>query len=116
MRKKNYGTISGLLLGLFSIFGAYLMEGGSFKALFMLPAMIIVFGGTFAAVIIGFGFNRFRKIFFLIKLAYFPKKYEVKNRFDIFTVWQLIGRMDFSIENKLTDLITIFPKNDAIYA
>ncbi len=112
MRKKNFGTVSGLFLGLVSIFGAYLMEGGSFKALFMLPAMIIVFGGTFAAVIIGFGFERFRKLFFLIKIAYFPRKYDVKKSIDIFSDMAIIIRRDgiLAIEKQINRFDHYFPK------
>jgi chemotaxis protein MotA len=73
---KKYNTVNGLLLGVASIFGAFFLEGGSFKALFLLPPIIIVFGGTFSAVIIGFGYENFKKLFSLIKLAYFPKKHD----------------------------------------
>ena len=52
---KKYGAVNGLLLGIISIFGAYLVEGGSIKALFLIAPIVIVFGGTFAATIIGFG-------------------------------------------------------------
>ena len=73
---KKYSAINGLVLGIFSIFGAFLLEGGSVNALFLIPPLIIVFGGTFAAVIIGFGYENFLKMFRLIKLAYFPVKSE----------------------------------------
>lgn len=71
-------TIGGLLLGIFSIFGAFFWEGGAFSALFLIPPIIVVFGGTFAAIIIGFGLDKFKKIIKLISLAYFPKKYNVR--------------------------------------
>ena len=55
-------TLIGILLGLVSIFGAYLWEGGSFQILFMLPAMLIVFGGTLAAGIAGSTWKQFKKL------------------------------------------------------
>lgn len=73
---RKFGTVNGLLLGVFSIFGSFFLEGGSFEALFLIPPIFIVFGGTFAAVLIGFGMESFKRIFVLIRLAYFPKKYE----------------------------------------
>jgi len=76
---KKYSAINGLVLGILSIFGAFLLEGGSVNALFLIPPIIIVFGGTFAAVIIGFGYENFKNMFRLVKLAYFPKKFEPKN-------------------------------------
>ena len=75
---KKYSAFNGLVLGILSIFGAFFLEGGSVNALFLIPPIIIVFGGTFAAVIIGFGFENFRNMFRLIKLAYFPNKFEPK--------------------------------------
>jgi chemotaxis protein MotA len=75
---KRYSTFYGLILGIFSIFGAFVLEGGSVNALFLIPPIIIVFGGTFATVIIGFGYDNFKNMFRLIKLAYFPQKFEPK--------------------------------------
>lgn len=60
---KRSGTILGLMLGVISIFGAFLLEGGSIRALFIVTSIVIVFGGTFAAVIIGFGLDKFKQIF-----------------------------------------------------
>ncbi|MFH1194317.1 MAG: MotA/TolQ/ExbB proton channel family protein [bacterium] len=77
--KLKVGSIHGLILGLVAIFGAFFIEGGSVKALFMWPAILIVFGGTFGAVIIGFGSEKFMRIFPLIKMAYSPKKYNAKD-------------------------------------
>lgn len=75
---KKYSAFNGLVLGILSIFGAFLLEGGSVNALFLIPPIIIVFGGTFAAVIIGFGYDNFINMFRLMKLAYFPQKFEPK--------------------------------------
>ncbi len=75
---KKFSAFNGLILGIFSIFGAFVLEGGSVNALFLIPPIIIVFGGTFAAVIIGFGYENFMNMFKLMKLAYFPQKFEPK--------------------------------------
>ena len=75
---KKFSTINGLVLGILSIFGAFILEGGSVNALFLIPPIIIVFGGTFAAVIIGFGYENFRRLFRLMRLAYFPQRYDPK--------------------------------------
>ena len=42
-----------------AIFGSFLLEGGSIGALILLPAMVIVFGGTFAAAMIGTSLRNF---------------------------------------------------------
>lgn len=109
---KLAGGIVGLFIGLISIFGAFLIEGGSFKALFLIAPILIVFGGTFAATIIGFGLDKFVQIFSLIKIAYFPKTYDLRrlinSYFDISVKVRKEGLL--SIENELETLQYAFPK------
>ena len=66
--------IIGLVLGVFAIFGSFLMEGGNMKAIFMIPGMIIVFVGTAAAAAIGTPERIFFNFPTLMKLALFPPK------------------------------------------
>jgi chemotaxis protein MotA len=96
---RKTGSLNGLLLGLFAIFGAFLLEGGSFSALFLLPPLLIVFGGTFATAIIGFGIERFLNIFSLIKLAYYPKEYNLTD-----LVYQFVG---YSVKSRKEGLLTL---------
>ena len=90
--KKNSGSIYGFIFGIMSIFGAFLFEGGSMKALFLMPAMLIVFGGTFSAVIIGFGMEKFFIMFSLIKKAYFPQVYNTTGLIETFAELAIRGR------------------------
>ncbi|MCU7497129.1 MAG: chemotaxis protein MotA [Ignavibacteria bacterium] len=109
---KKLGGINGLILGVFSIFGAFLIEGGSIKALFLLPPLVVVFGGTFAAVIIGFGFNEFRKIFSLAGLAYFPREYDTTGLIYTFIEFSILARKEglLSLESQLEKLPSSYPK------
>ena len=109
---KKSGSLYGLLFGLVAVFGAYLLEGGSFKALFLFPAMLIVFGGTFSATIIGVGFDKFKKMFSLIRMAYFPPKYDIKQLIDGFIKVSVKSRQEglLAIEGQLNRLIYHFPK------
>ncbi len=109
---RKIGSLNGLLLGILSIFGAFLLEGGAFGALFLIPPLVIVFGGTFSAIIIGFGFDKFKGIFNLITLAYFPKKYNIKELINNLVEFSIISRKEglLSIEKKLDMLEYLFPK------
>ncbi|MDX1701356.1 MAG: MotA/TolQ/ExbB proton channel family protein [Melioribacteraceae bacterium] len=111
MFKRN-GSLYGLFLGLLAVFGAYLIEGGSFKTLFLLPSLIIVFGGTFSATIIGVGTEKFKKILLLIRMAYFPPKYDIKKLIDGFVGISVKSRQEgiLAIENQLNRLLYPFPK------
>ncbi len=110
MRKTS--TLFGLILGIASIFGAFFLEGGAFEKLFLIPPLIVVFGGTFAAVIIGFGFDKFKNILGLIRLAYFPQKYNLKSLINNLVDFSIISRKEglLSIEKELDKLEYVFPQ------
>jgi len=107
---KKLGSVNGLILGVLSVFGAFIWEGGSLNALFLIPPIIIVFGGTFAAVIIGFGFENFMKIFQLIKIAYFPKNYNQQVIIDTLVKLSFKARKEglLSIESEINNIDFFF--------
>jgi chemotaxis protein MotA len=109
---RKASTVSGLLLGILSIFGSFFMEGGSFSALFLLSPILVVFGGTFSAIIIGFGLDRFKNIFTLILLAYFPKKYNINGLINNLVDLSIMSRKEglLSVEKKLDRLEYVFPR------
>lgn len=109
---KKHGSLFGLILGLVAIFGAFFLEGGTPKALFLLPAMIIVFGGTFAATIIGVGLEKFRNFGTLIRIAYNPPKYNIPRLINGFVEVAIKARKDglLAVENDLHKLVYYFPQ------
>ena len=117
MRLK-YGAFIGFGFGIFSIFGAFLIEGGSFQALFLLPPLIIVFGGTFSAVIIGFGLEKFIDAISVVKLAYWPQKYNLVKLINNFIEFSIISRREglLTIEKYIDKLDYTFPKKLIRYA
>jgi len=90
----EFGTIVGLILGLISIFGSFLLEGGTLGALILIPAMLIVFGGTTAAAMIGSPARIFFKIPALIKLALIPPKFNVVETIETIVNYAIIARKD----------------------
>lgn len=116
MKVRSFSVI-GLLIGVFSIFGAFLLEGGSYHALFLVSPLIIVFGGTFAAIIIGFGFDRFINIFKLIKVAYFPKSFNLEELINNFIEISIIIRRNgfLAVEKDIDKLIYPFPQKMVKY-
>ena len=78
-KKPKHGkssTLLGVLIGFLAIFGAFVWEGGPVGTLFMLPAMLIVFGGTIAAGMAGTSAQQVMKIPRLIKIAFFPPVFD----------------------------------------
>jgi len=109
---KRFGAFIGLFLGIGVIFGSFLLEGGSMHALFLIAPILIVFGGTFAAVIIGFGMEEFLMIFELAKKAYFPQKYDNSKLISIYYDFAVKVRKEglLSIEQEMPRLEYLFPK------
>ncbi|MBI5463825.1 MAG: MotA/TolQ/ExbB proton channel family protein [Ignavibacteriales bacterium] len=93
-RSLNIGTIGGLTLGLISIFGSFLLEGGQFGALILIPAMIIVFGGTFAAAMIGSGRGSMNRFFSLIGLVVRPPEYDTNRAIELLVRLSMMARKE----------------------
>ena len=54
----DLATVIGLLLGFGAVLGGMMMEGGNPASLINIPALMIVFGGTFATAFISFPLGR----------------------------------------------------------
>ncbi|MCX7984369.1 MAG: MotA/TolQ/ExbB proton channel family protein [Bacteroidetes bacterium] len=93
-RKLDGATIGGVLLGVISIFGSFLLEGGQIAALILLPAIIIVLGGTIAATMIGTSPKYLATMVKLIKLVVFPPLYNRKAIINELVHYATIARKD----------------------
>jgi chemotaxis protein MotA len=67
-------TLIGVLVAFGAILAALLMEGSSPMSIIMLPALILVFGGSFGATMAGLTMGDLKKIPVWFKLAAAPKK------------------------------------------
>lgn len=63
-------SIIGLLAGLAALIGGFFLEGGSLSGLLQPNAALIVFGGTFAAVLISFPASRLRQVPAALRYAF----------------------------------------------
>lgn len=63
-------TIIGIIAGLVALIGGFLWEGGHVSGLLQGTAALIVFGGTFAAVMISFPASRLQKIPNALRVAF----------------------------------------------
>ncbi|MBM2813700.1 MAG: motA [Ignavibacteria bacterium] len=97
------GTLIGIILGLGSIIGAFLIEGGAPGALFLFPPMLIVFGGTIAVGFAGSSAEQMKKIPSLMKKAFFPVKYNYEEIIDSIVEFAQLTKKDgiLSLEPKL---------------
>jgi chemotaxis protein MotA len=93
-RRLDIGTAGGLVFGVVSIFGSFLLEGGEVGALILIPAMIIVFGGTIATAFIGSSTKDMRKVVTLVRLALFPPQYAMRETINRLVSWSNTARKD----------------------
>jgi chemotaxis protein MotA len=96
-------TIFGIMCGVAAIFGAFLWHGGTLNSLIMLPAMLIVFGGTLAAALAGTTWEIMSRIFSYIRIAFFPPKYNTEEIINQIIEFSIIARKEgvLAVEPKL---------------
>lgn len=68
----DLGTIVGFICAFGALGASVLMEGGSLRALVSVPALLIVFGGTFGAALVSVPLKDFLRLPGLLKLVFFP--------------------------------------------
>lgn len=96
-------TIIGIIVGFLAIFGGYIWEGGTFDSLFMLPAMLIVFGGTLAAGTAATSLEQMFRIPQLFKIAFVPPKYDLEAIINQIVFFAGVARREgiLSLEDRL---------------
>lgn len=87
-------SVIGLLIGLIAIFGSFIIEGGTLGQLFVPPAILIVFGGTIAAGIIGSSLRQVLRLPQLIRLTILPPSFNTKSVITEMTVYAVVGRKE----------------------
>ncbi|MBI5474545.1 MAG: motility protein A [Ignavibacteriae bacterium] len=98
--KWDFGTLLGLVLGFVVVFGSFVLEGGTVGAVILLPAMLIVFGGTFATAMIGTSVRSVFNILKLIAMTIRPPRQDVRPTIDTIVQYSMVARREglFAIE------------------
>jgi chemotaxis protein MotA len=78
----DFATIGGLIIGVGAVVVAYLIEGGRMSAVFQLPAMLLVIGGTIGAATITTSFATIRRVPELLRIAFFGRSIDPIRRID----------------------------------
>ena len=96
-------TLFGIICGFFAIFGAFIWEGGTLGALIMLPAMLIVFGGTLAAGMAGSSLAQIAKMPRLFYISFFPLGYNIREIIDQIVEFSTVARKEgiLALESRL---------------
>lgn len=106
-------SLFGLLLGFLVLVGGLILKGANPAALLNPAALVIIFVGTAAALLIGFPFNEIKKFPVLLKIIFTNQKLiSAKEIIPMFREWATIARRDglLSLENNLENLEDDFLK------
>lgn len=116
--KVDIATVGGLTLGFAAIFGSFIFEGGTLGALLLGPAMLVVFGGTIAAAMIGTSSERMRTLPVLLRLSVLTPLYDYKAAIDDLVRFSSVARRDglLSLEKELPKVDNPFMKKFLRYA
>ncbi|GAA0815705.1 flagellar motor protein [Colwellia asteriadis] len=87
-------SIAGLVLAVLAIYIGFSLDGGSFSALFELPAFIIVFGGTLGAVMLQSSMVQFTHAISLLRWVFYPPVYNIEQGIADIVHWAELSRSE----------------------
>lgn len=87
-------SIAGIILGLVAILGGNLLEGGHIGSLLQLTAFVIVFGGTFGAVLLQTPMSVFLRSLRMLVWIFFPPKVEADAAIQKILGWSQVARKE----------------------
>ncbi len=85
-------SIIGILIALASVYLGFMIEGGNLSALFELPALIIVVGGTIGAVMLQSPTTQFNHAISLLSWVFQPPVYDMNEGLDDIVKWSSKAR------------------------
>lgn len=85
----------GIILGFVVLIGGMALKGSDPIALYNPAALVIIFGGTFACILVAFPFNEVKKIPSLFKVIFSEVKVvPIKELIPTFTEWAMLARKE----------------------
>ncbi|GBF10457.1 flagellar motor protein [Tepidibacillus sp. HK-1] len=102
----DLSTIIGLILGFAGLIGGFILEGGHFTSLLQITAFMIVFGGTFGAVIVSFPMSQLKTVPKLLNIAFTERKLHVHESIRQLVDFSSLARREgiLALEQRYEDL------------
>ena len=98
-------SIAGILVGVGAILLGIVLDGGDISSLLNVPALVIVFGGTFGATLLQFPLVIFVRSMKMLSWVLMPKEMNLSAQIDKVIYWSLLARKDglLGLENALPE-------------
>jgi chemotaxis protein MotA len=103
----------GILLGIFVLVGGMILKGSDPSSLYNPAAILIIFGGTAAALLNAFPLNELKKIPVLFRVIFTETKLvTVRELIPIFTEWTMLARKEglLALEERSEEVEDLFLK------
>lgn len=94
MRRFDASTALGIIAGIAALAGGFLWEGGHLGGLVQRTGLLIVFGGTFAAVAVSFPVSQLKKIPEALRTAFYPQTDNVRELIDQMAEFATVARRE----------------------
>ncbi|MEQ4481971.1 flagellar motor protein [Cohnella silvisoli] len=110
MKRLDKTTSIGILAGLIALIGGFLWEGGQWQGLIEKTAILIVFGGTFAATAVSYPWSRLKRIPEALKLVFRPQEEDPQRLIDDIVEFATIARREgvLSLESHASEHVNRF--------
>ncbi|MDF2685020.1 MAG: chemotaxis protein PomA [Clostridia bacterium] len=101
----DFVSVIGLVLGIFLTLYGFTMDGGKIHLLWLLSAIVIVFGGSFGSTVLSFGFNQVKMFPKLLLEVFIAPKSKITKSMDLLIKLSDKARKDgvLSLENMVQD-------------
>jgi chemotaxis protein MotA len=83
----NFATITGLIIAVTAVIGAFKLEGGHLGAIFLVAPMLIVIGGTLGATIVTTSMDTVKRVPKFLWLALHGWNRSYQGAIDTITIW-----------------------------
>lgn len=105
-------SVAGVLVGVGAILFGVILDGGDISSLVNVPALVIVFGGTFGATLLQFPPAVFIRSMKMLSLVLRPKKMNLSEQLDQVIYWSNLARKEglLGLENILSNEEDLFIK------
>src|ERR1035437_1793388 len=105
-------SITGVFVGIGAILLGVALDGGDISSLVNVPALIIVFGGTFGATLLQFPPAIFVRSMKMLSWVLMPKEINLSAQIDKVIYWSLLARKEglLGLENALPNEKDLFIK------
>ncbi|MGZ5050357.1 MAG: flagellar motor protein [Methylobacter sp.] len=101
----DFLSVTGIMIGIGAILSGVILDGGDINSLVNMPALVIVFGGTFGATLLQFPPAVFVRSMKMLPRVLLPQELILADQIDKIVHWSQLARKEgfLALDNALSD-------------